>query len=180
MVFVVNGRTGLALGEDAEDRRTAGEDERLSLVAVGFVHHRHGVTILSEALRSPLDLSDAGEADNGIYFGYGRGQARGIGEVADDWCHSCGSQLRERVVSLRHSHDLMALLEQLSGDGASDESGCAGDKNLHGASITSCSMMLARTRARHAVYPDQFFVHELLSRLTSDRQAGASFTPPPC
>ncbi len=89
-------------------------------------------------------MSDAGEADDGIYFGYGRGQARGIGEVADDWCHSCGSQLRERFVSLRHSHDLMALLEQLSGDGASDESGCAGDKDLHSASITS--------RVKHATY----------------------------
>jgi len=40
-----------------------------------------------------LDLSDAGKADDGIYLGCGRGQARGIGEVADDWCHPCGSQL---------------------------------------------------------------------------------------
>ena len=131
MVFIEDGRAGLTLGEDTEDRRAAGEDEWISRIAGGLDHHLHGVTILGEALRSPLDLPDAGEADDRIYLGYGSDQARGISEVADDWCHPCGSQLCEGVLSLRHSHDLMALLQQLSGDGAADESGCAGDENLH-------------------------------------------------
>src|SRR6266853_1073108 len=131
MIFVENRRTGFALGEDTKDRRTAGEDERFSCIAGGLDHYRHGVTILREALRSPLDLPNTGKADNGIYFGYGRGQACGIGEVADDWFHPCGSQLRKGVISLRHSHDLMPLLQQLSGDGGPDESSCASDKDLH-------------------------------------------------
>ena len=98
MVFVEDRRTGLALGEDPEDCRTAGEDERLSRVAEGLGHHRYGVTVLGEAVRGALDLSDAGGADDGVHLGGGRGQADGIGEVAGDGGQTCGSQLRGRGV----------------------------------------------------------------------------------
>ena len=134
VVFVENRRTGLALGKDCEDRRTAGEDERFSRFAEGLRHNRHGVTVLGEALRRPLNLSDAGGADGGVYLSCWRGQARGIGEVAGDGCKTCGLQLRGRGAGPRQSHDLMALLQQLSGDGTPDKSGCAGDKDLHIAS----------------------------------------------
>src|SRR5258708_28167611 len=77
MVRVEDGRTGLALGEDPEDCRTAGEYQRFSRVAEGLGHHRYGVTVLGEAIRGAFDLSDAGGADNGIHLGGGRGQAGG-------------------------------------------------------------------------------------------------------
>src|SRR5439155_25686165 len=112
-----------------------------SRVAVGLGHLLYSVTVLGEALRGPLDLSDAGGADDGVYLGRGRGQARGIGEVAGDGCQTRGSQLRGRGVGPRQSHDLMALPRQLSGDGGPDVSGGAGDKNLHGASSTSRAIM---------------------------------------
>ena len=84
MVLVEDRRTGLALGEDPEDCRTAGEDERFPRLAEDLGHHRHGVTVLGEAVRGALDLSDAGGADDGVHLGGGRGQAGGNCEVAGD------------------------------------------------------------------------------------------------
>src|SRR5271168_185471 len=84
MVLVEDRRTGLALGEDPEDCRTAGKYQRFSRVAEGLGHRRYGVTVLGEAIWGAFDLSDAGGADNGVHFGGGRGQAGGNCKVAGD------------------------------------------------------------------------------------------------
>ena len=46
-------------------------------VAEGLGHHRHGVTVLGEAVRGALDLSDAGGADDGVHLGGGRRRLAG-------------------------------------------------------------------------------------------------------
>ena len=51
MVLVENRRAGLALGEDPEDCRTTGKDERFPRVTEGFCHHRHGVTVIRQVTR---------------------------------------------------------------------------------------------------------------------------------
>jgi hypothetical protein len=84
MVLVENRRAGLALGEDPEDCRTTGKDERFPRVTEGFCHHRHGVTVLGEAVLGALDLPDAGGADDSVHLRSGCGQAGGNCEVAGD------------------------------------------------------------------------------------------------
>src|SRR5271154_6786225 len=131
MVLVEVCRTGLALGEDSEDCRTAGEYQRFSRVAEGLGHHRYGVTVPGEATRGAFDLTDAGGADNGVHLGGRRSEAGGNRKVAGDRGETRDSQLRGGGVGPGQRQDLVVLLRQLSCDGGPNISGGARDKDLH-------------------------------------------------
>src|SRR6476619_4752049 len=50
---------------------------RAPRIAEDLGHHRHDGTVLVEAVRGAIYLSDAGGADDGVHLGAGRGQAGG-------------------------------------------------------------------------------------------------------
>ena len=104
-------------------------------LAKGLGYHRHGVTVLGEAVRGALDFPMLAVLTLATTWAAGAARLTGSAKSPKTGIKPADRRFAAAELEPRQGQDLMALLRQLSGDGGPDKSGRARDKDLHGASI---------------------------------------------